>query len=98
MLVFLRLVGLILVIYLFLLQLFLRVFNILFKYAKIEKLIRSIYFTAFNFLVNFGVAYTYPLFISIAMMLGIPLNASKQFSIKLLTYHIIRLKCRILNL
>jgi len=31
----------------------------------------------FNFLVNFGVAYTFPLFIAIAMMLGIPLNARK---------------------
>ncbi|XP_078490027.1 solute carrier family 35 member F3 [Ciona intestinalis] len=30
----------------------------------------------FNFLVNFGIAFTYPLFISIAMMLGIPLNAA----------------------
>ena len=32
-------------------------------------------FLVFNFLVNFGVAFTYPLFISVAMMLGIPLNA-----------------------
>jgi len=35
----------------------------------------SVLSLVFNFLINFGVAYTYPLFISIALMLGIPINA-----------------------
>lgn len=30
---------------------------------------------AFNFLINFGIAFTFPLFISIGTILGIPLNA-----------------------
>lgn len=30
---------------------------------------------AFNFLVNFGIAFTYPLFISLGTVIGIPLNA-----------------------
>ncbi|CAH1792291.1 unnamed protein product [Owenia fusiformis] len=30
---------------------------------------------AFNFLVNFGIAFTFPLFISVGTVLGIPLNA-----------------------
>ncbi|XP_014669524.1 PREDICTED: putative thiamine transporter SLC35F3 isoform X2 [Priapulus caudatus] len=30
----------------------------------------------FNFLVNFGIAFTYPLFISIGIMMGIPVNAA----------------------
>ena len=29
----------------------------------------------FNFLINFGIAYTYPLFISLGTVVGIPLNA-----------------------
>lgn len=36
----------------------------------------SILGLVFNFLVNFGIAYTYPLFISIAMMVGIPINVT----------------------
>ncbi|EGD80814.1 hypothetical protein PTSG_01400 [Salpingoeca rosetta] len=31
---------------------------------------------AFNFLVNFGVAYTFPLFVSLGTVVGIPLNAA----------------------
>lgn len=36
-------------------------------------------FSVFNFTINFGVAYTYPLFISVAMLLGIPLNAGSTY-------------------
>ena len=35
----------------------------------------SILGTVFNFLINFGIAYTYPLFISLGTVLGIPINA-----------------------
>nr|XP_039256554.1 putative thiamine transporter SLC35F3 [Styela clava] len=45
----------------------------------------------FNFAVNFGVAYTYPLFISIAMMLGIPLNAVVDIFVKGVTFSPTRL-------
>lgn len=31
--------------------------------------------TIYNLLVNFGIAYTYPLFISVGAILGIPSNA-----------------------
>ena len=30
----------------------------------------------FNFAINFGIAYTFPLFISLGTILGIPLNAA----------------------
>ena len=36
----------------------------------------------FNFSINFGVAYTFPLFISIGTVLGIPLNAVLDFIIR----------------
>lgn len=35
----------------------------------------SILGVIFNFLINFGIAYTYPLFISLGTLLGIPINA-----------------------
>lgn len=35
----------------------------------------SILGVLFNFLINFGIAYTYPLFISLGTVLGIPINA-----------------------
>eukprot|EP00731_Ephydatia_muelleri_P025497 Em0017g580a len=36
----------------------------------------SILGVIFNFLINFGIAYTYPLFISLGTLLGIPINAT----------------------
>ena len=33
----------------------------------------------FNFLINFGIAFTYPLFISLGTVLGIPINALTDF-------------------
>lgn len=45
----------------------------------------------FNFLVNFGIAFTYPLFISIAMMVGVPLNAAVDVLIKDVTFNAWRL-------
>ena len=33
----------------------------------------------FNFLINFGIAFTYPLFISLGTVIGIPLNALTDF-------------------
>ena len=33
----------------------------------------------FNFLVNFGIAFTHPLFISLGTVLGIPINALADF-------------------
>lgn len=37
-------------------------------------ILSSILGLVFNFLVNFGIAFTYPLFISISMMVGVPVN------------------------
>ncbi|XP_076814241.1 solute carrier family 35 member F3-like isoform X2 [Clavelina lepadiformis] len=45
----------------------------------------------FNFLVNFGIAFTYPLFISIAMMLGIPLNAAVDMLLRGEIFSLLRL-------
>nr|XP_039261793.1 putative thiamine transporter SLC35F3 [Styela clava] len=50
----------------------------------------------FNFLVNFGIAYTYPLFISIAMMIGIPLNAGVDVIFRHGTFSAIRLVAAVL--
>lgn len=36
----------------------------------------------FNFLINFGIAYTYPLFISLGTVLGIPLNAAFDAAVR----------------
>ncbi|KAK3272904.1 hypothetical protein CYMTET_18827, partial [Cymbomonas tetramitiformis] len=36
----------------------------------------------FNFLINFGIAYTSPLFISLGTVLGIPLNAAFDFLLR----------------
>lgn len=36
----------------------------------------------FNFSINFGIAYTFPLFISIGTILGIPLNAVVDFVVR----------------
>lgn len=36
--------------------------------------------TAFNVLMNFGVAITYPTFISLGVVLSVPVNASKPLS------------------
>lgn len=50
----------------------------------------------FNFLVNFGIAYTYPLFISIAMMIGIPLNAGVDVVVRHGTFSSLRLIAAVL--
>lgn len=34
--------------------------------------------TAFNILMNFGIAITYPTFISLGIVLSVPVNASKS--------------------
>lgn len=36
----------------------------------------------FNFSINFGIAYTYPLFISLGTVLGIPLNAVVDLAVR----------------
>lgn len=36
----------------------------------------------FNFLINFGIAFTYPLFISLGTVLGIPINALTDFTFR----------------
>ena len=45
--------------------------------ACINKLLFFSCFSVFNFLVNFGIAVTYPLFIALGTVVGIPLNAGK---------------------
>ena len=35
-------------------------------------------FSAVNFLINFGIAVTFPLFIALGTVVGIPLNAGKM--------------------
>ncbi len=36
----------------------------------------------FNFSINFGITYTFPLFISIGTLLGIPINAIVDFAVR----------------
>lgn len=38
---------------------------------------------AFNVLMNFGIAVTYPTFISLGVVLSVPVNASKRLSLSL---------------
>ncbi|XP_077990729.1 solute carrier family 35 member F4-like [Glandiceps talaboti] len=45
----------------------------------------------FNFLVNFGVAYTYPLYIAIGLALGIPLNAVVDYIWRDNTFGVIKI-------
>ncbi|XP_039255496.2 solute carrier family 35 member F3-like isoform X1 [Styela clava] len=44
----------------------------------------------FNYVLSFGVAYTYPLFISIALMLGVPLNAVVDVAVRGVTFNATR--------
>lgn len=40
----------------------------------------------FNFCINFGIAYTFPLFISIGTLLGIPLNAAVDYFVRKVSF------------
>ncbi|XP_077990057.1 solute carrier family 35 member F4-like isoform X2 [Glandiceps talaboti] len=46
---------------------------------------------AFNFLINFGIAYTYPLYIAIGTVLGIPLNAVVDYIWRNTPYGVIKI-------
>nr|CAB3266245.1 solute carrier family 35 member F3-like [Phallusia mammillata] len=50
----------------------------------------------FNFLVNFGIAFTFPLFISIAMMMGIPVNAAVDLFLRGVLFSVLRLVAALL--
>jgi solute carrier family 35 protein F3/4 len=44
----------------------------------------------FNFLINFGIAYTYPLFISLGTVVGIPLNAVVDRLFRDITFGVVK--------
>lgn len=47
---------------------------------------RLLFFTAFNILVNFGIAITYPKLISLGIVLSVPVNASKSLGFAPVSY------------
>lgn len=52
----------------------------------------SILSLLFNFLINFGIAYTYPLFISLGTVVGIPLNAVTDQLFRGIAFDIIKIE------